>query len=282
LLELKNIIQILKNIRINFRSRNNTYIKYHLEFYTYLGEMNGDEKLLNKLWCLKSIFTIQNKYVESFVKLKNKQYYPAWCLLGEVEGIYNSLRKVYYSESDEFFINFIYTYTKKFQKFFPYNLFYSPEFHVKKYRCNICGKPYTFKKNCEHEVGKLYDGKMCSKVIEDCEITSISIVDNPVQKYSVLFLEDKDHYNYDLIKSHISNLDSPFHEWDLEICEKLEPHSSFKDIDEKDDCPCKSGKSYEDCCLKKEGVLMPYYNVNYKMVPSSGKFENYVKFKNAL
>lgn len=251
MLELKNIIQALKNIRINFRSRNNTYIKYHLEFYTYMGEMSGDEKLLNKLWCLKSIFTIQNKYVESFLKMKNEQYYSAWCLLGEIEGIYNSLRNVYYSESDEFFINFIYSYTKKFQKFFPYKLFLSPEFHVKKYRCNICGKTYNFKKNCEHEVGKVYGGKWCCKIIEDCEITSISLVNNPVQKYSVLFLEDGDHYNYDLIKSHISNLDSPFHKWDLEICEKLEPHSSFKDMDKKDDCPCKSGKSYEDCCLKK-------------------------------
>ena len=65
-MELKNIIQALKNIRINFRSRNNTYIKYHIEFYTYMGEITDDEELLNKLWCLKSIFTIQNKYVESF------------------------------------------------------------------------------------------------------------------------------------------------------------------------------------------------------------------------
>ena len=280
MLELKNIIQILKNVRINYRNRNNSFINYHLEFYTYFGKITCDEKLLNKLWCLKAIFNIQKKYTESFLKMKNGQYYSAWCLLGEIEGIYNSLRRVYYSESDEFFINFIYDYTKKFQKFFPYTLFLSPEFHVKKYRCNICGKTYTFRKNCEHEVGKVYNGKMCSKVIEDCKITSVSLVKNPVQKYSVLFLEDGDQYNYDLIKSHIANLDSPFHRWDLEICEKLEPHSSFMDIDKKDNCPCGSGKSYENCCLKNKGVLRPHFNVNYEMVPSSGKFENYVKFKN--
>ena len=89
-------------------------------------------------------------------------------------------------------------------------------------------------------------------------------------------------YNFDLIKSHISNLDSQFHEWDFEICEKLENHSSFKDINKKDKCPCNSGKTYENCCLKKEGVVMPYFNVTYEILPASGKFENYVKFKNAL
>ena len=273
---------MLKNIRINFRSRNNEYINYHLEFYTYFGKITENEKLLNQLWCLKSIFTIQNKYVESFLKMKNEEYYTAWCLLEEIERIYNSLRSIYYTESDKFFINFIYNYTKKFQKFFPYYLFLSPELLVKKYSCNICGKTYTFKKNCEHEVGKLYYGRMCGKVIEDCEIISVSLVKNPVQKYSVLFLEDGDQYNYDLIKSHIANLDSPFHRWDLEICEKLESHSSFKDIDKKDNCPCGSRKSYENCCLKKEGVVRPHFKVNYEMVPSSGKFENYVKFKNGL
>ena len=36
-----------------------------------------------------------------------------------------------------------------------------------------------------------------------------------------------------------------------EICEKLEPHSSFKDLNKNDNCPCKSGKSYKNCCLKK-------------------------------
>lgn len=195
MLSLEEIIKLLKNIRINFRNRNNVYIEYHLEFYTFFGETTNDEKLLNKLWCLKSIFIIQNKYSESFLQMKNKQYYSAWCLLGEIEGIYKSLQRIYYNEFDEYSINFIYRYTKKFQKFFPYPLFLSPEIHVKKYRCSICGKTYTFKKNCEHKVGKLYNGKMCHKVIEDCEMTSISFVKDPVQKYSVVFPEDDNHYN---------------------------------------------------------------------------------------
>lgn len=270
---------MLKNIKINFRHRNNNSISYYLDFYSYFAEIKKDEKLLNKLWCLKTIFGIQKKYIDAFLKLKNNLFYDGWFLLAEVEGKYNQLRKVYHSESDEYEVHFIYRYVKKFQKFFPYKVFLSPEIHVQRFKCNICGKSYKFRKNCNHKVGKLYNGKMCRKIIEEGQLTAISFVSNPVQKYFVVFKEGEDHYNYDLIKSHIANLDSPFHRWEYEIYNNLEPHSSFNDIDKADNCPCGSGKSYESCCLKKEGVIIPYFHVNYERKPLGREFKNYVKFK---
>ena len=50
--------------------------------------------------------------------------------------------------------------------------------------CSICGKeveasPFGFNMSCEHEVGKIYDGKYCGYVIDGVEYKEISFVNMP-------------------------------------------------------------------------------------------------------
>lgn len=163
---------------------------------------------------------------------------------------------------------------ERLQKFFPYGSFLSPTFIVNKFKCNICGKTYKLRKKCEHKVGEIYNGKMCTKswVAEDVEIPSISFVDNPVQKYRVCFIDGKD-YNYSLLENISSNLESPFHGWNYEESKKLQPHSRFNTLSKDDNCPCESGKTYGECCLKKEGVLRPHFQISYSVKPKNGYFE---------
>lgn len=45
--------------------------------------------------------------------------------------------------------------------------------------------------------------------------------------------------------------------------ENLIPHSEFEEFTKGDNCPCGSGKRYMECCLKKEGVLIPFILFGY-------------------
>ncbi|MDL2271319.1 SEC-C domain-containing protein, partial [Methanobrevibacter sp. OttesenSCG-928-I08] len=167
----------------------------------------------------------------------------------------------------------IISHVKKLQAMFPYKIFLSPGMIINKSKCNICGKTYTFQKNCNHKIGEIYNGELCTRIIEDIECVEISLVENPVQKYSVAFIKDKT-YNYGIIKYVISNLISPFHAWNYTLSKKLQPHSRFKNISHDEKCPCESGKIYKNCCLNKKGVLRPHYQIYYSVEPKNEFLED--------
>ena len=208
-MDLNNIYSILKNFQTYYSQINYNLINDYIHFYNYKAAIEDDEDLLNRLWCIKNIFFIKIEYVKAFSKLKQDKFHEAWCRFANVENRYKILMNFYNHDEDEFNINFIYEYTKKFQKFFPYKTFSSPEFLVKKFKCSICGKTYNIKPKCDHKVGRLYHGRLCSKVCLDMDIISVSLVKNPADKCTVVFPEEGDIYNYALIKSLSCNLSSP-------------------------------------------------------------------------
>lgn len=277
-MNLDEICLILKGFRLNYSQLDYKLINDYIDFYEYKSYVEDNEYLLNKLWCIKNIFLIKMEYVEAFAKLKQDKFHSAWCSFANIESRYKILMNFYDRRLDEFDINFIYDYTRKFQKFFPYKLFSSPEFLVKKFKCSICGKTYKLKKKCNHKVGKLYHGKFCSKICLDMEMLGVALVEKPADKCTVVFTNDKDNYNYALIKSLSSNLNSPFDEWDYSVNKTLEPHSKFNNINKDEQCPCGSGEKYGDCCLKKDGVLMESFNVIYHVPSSNNKFVKYSEY----
>jgi len=148
---------------------------------------------------------------------------------------------------------------------FPYKLFFSPEIIEHEKKCNICGKIISIRNPCGHEVGEIYNGEMCIRIVTKAEFISISLVESPLQKYSVPFMTDPktgktvDHYDYSLLENLLKILKSPFDEWDYKKTTKMYPHSKFKHIGRNENCPCGSGKKYKQCCLKREGVTLPHY-----------------------
>ena len=50
---------------------------------------------------------------------------------------------------------------------------------IKKAECSICGRDYVKDIKCEHESGKIYDGKICLVIAKDCIIDHVSLVKNP-------------------------------------------------------------------------------------------------------
>lgn len=71
--------------------------------------------------------------------------------------------------------------------------------------------------------------------------------------------ETNDLYDYSPIEYLMKLLNMPYDNWDLEIHYKSISHSSFKEYAKNDYCPCGSLITYQECCLKNEGVKTTEY-----------------------
>lgn len=235
----------------------------------------GDQETAKLIWCYAQILTVQNNYLSAFHKIKEVRYYDAWCLLERVEIELASLTRHFQSApmTDEYKIRFIEKHAKNFQSLFPYSLFLSPAFlHLEKV-CSTCGKPISIRNPCGHKVGEIYDGEMCHRIITKSDVLETSLVTTPVQKYSVPFMVDpetgqqRDHYDYTLVKYVRDGLRDPFDSWDLLWTKKRHPHSHFKHVGRNEACPCESGKKYKECCLRQPGVLRPHAQILFSVPP---------------
>lgn len=234
---------------------------------------NNDHDKAKYVWCLETILSVQKKYIDSFFKMKNGKFYEAWCLLERVEINLNSLHKHYLpKDNDRYKIQFIEKHSKQFQELFPYKLFVSPAILYLEKRCSICKRQISIRNPCGHIKGEIYNGEMCLHEITQAELLELSIVDNPVQKYSVLGLDGDDsdeefNYDYSLVEYVIKGLVHPFDSWNYQRTKISHPHSLFSHMDKDDDCPCGSGLPYKDCCLHKNGVLRPHIVFNFSVKP---------------
>ena len=235
-----------------------------------------DQETAKKAWCYETIHRIQKNYLAAFRAMKEGDFYDAWCLLERVEIDINSLSKHYvFSEDDPYKVLFIEKHTKQFQSLYPYRLFISPAFlHLEK-ECSICGSRISIRNPCGHKKGNIYNGEMCVHKITKADLLEISIVTNPVQKYSVLFLNDPesgeqvDHYDYSLVRYVVTGLRQPFDGWDIQKTRIRHPHSLFAHLSAMDDCPCGSGKLYGECCLQEpDGVLRPHIQILFHVKPN--------------
>jgi hypothetical protein len=155
-------------------------------------------------------------------------------------------------------------------------MFFSPEYIEHKKKCSICGRLVRPRTGCDHKLGDIYGGKMCFHIVTEADPISISLVENPVQKYSVAFPnhpttgEKGDFYNYSAVEYARSIIRDPFDQWSVERKTKLWPHSHFPDVKRNDACPCGSTKKYKKCCGPKESVLMPHFEFHLSTEAPSG------------
>jgi hypothetical protein len=227
----------------------------------------NDQELAKQIWCYEHILEIQNNYLSAFQKMKDGLYYDAWVLLERVEIDLHNLEPHFRQEykSDPFLINFIEKHSKQFQSIYPYKLFFSPAYLQLEKVCSICKRVVSIWNPCGHKKGDIYDGEMCVHRITKVELLEVSIVPNPVQKYSVLFTYESesekhvDQYDYGIVKYAIDGLRKPFDAWEVRWMRTRHPHNLFSHVSNEDDCPCGSGKKYKNCCLPNpRGVLRPH------------------------
>jgi hypothetical protein len=230
----------------------------------------GDQTLAKEIWCLEETLDAQAKYLEAFQQLKKADYYGAWCTLEQAELAIGFLRPHFQSEWATYKLDRIEEYVRKWQGLFPYKIFFSPEIVEIEKTCSICNKPVSLRNHCGHEVGEIYNGEMCCRIISKVEFLGTATVSSPVQKYSVPFIVDpktgqqRDHYNYTLVKYAAQRIEDPFLGWSCTWTKRRHPHSRYRHVGRNDKCPCESGKKYKHCCLKEEGVLRPHVEFDFQ------------------
>ena len=229
-----------------------------------------DEVRAKLFWCLQEVLRTQNLYLRAFNRLKEGEFYQAWCDFEQVEIGLHSLGRHLVDGWVDVRLDAIKKHTANWQSLFPYRMFLSPEM-VCRAECSVCGQAIQPRKPCGHVVGEIYAGEECHRVIKSIDaVLGIAMVSNPVQKYSVLFPNgsaENDTFRYEAVKYLIQALRGPFDDWDVERTTRRQPHGHFTGVGRNDLCPCESGKKYKKCCLPEVGVLRPHMHFTLAVPP---------------
>lgn len=245
----------------------------------------GDQTEAGLFWQCQTIATIQRDFLSAFSALKESRHYDAWCLFAHCEMALSGLLRHHNPQPDDpHRLHFIQTMVGRWQQLFPYRVFFSPEILKKKVVCSICGGVVAPRSRCPHAKGNVYDGEMCYHKVVEVDLLGISIVENPVQKYSVAFLaaedgsEKRDHYDYSNVQFVVDRLDSAFHGWEAKKTTRVLSRSDVAHLSGDAPCPCLSGKAFTDCCSSKEKITVPHLQINLYVSPSKPLPENELLF----
>lgn len=224
----------------------------------------GDQSLAKHVWCLEHTIEAQQLFLKAYDQLQVRAYFDAWCTLEQVELALGRLRPYCDGEWQQCRRAYMVKITVALQSLFPYKIFLSPELLEEEKVCSICEKPVSIRTPCGHKVGEVYDGEYCGRIIKKFSVLGTALVKDPVQKYSVPFLVDRetgktvDRYNYATVEYLVKRWPSPLHDWSVEWTKRLHPKSKFGAIRRNDKCPCESGKKYKRCCISLNGIMRPH------------------------
>jgi hypothetical protein len=276
----------LKNAKENWRNRDNSHLVNINEAITIAIE-NNDQRYLEKLNVTRSILLVQDFFFEAFLQIKEGLFYEGWCSLEKAESESESFRlSEKEKREDRYFTEFIREKIRAIQILYPYKIFGSPEFVTKK-KCSICDGVLSPRNPCGHIPGKIYDRKLCEVVIDDLEFISLSMVENPVQKYSVPFAKDEktgeefDHYDYSTVRYLFEKLTTPFDRWSFKKSRRLVRNYEIQKQSRNEKCICGSGKKYKKCCIDKERLEIPHIQFSFdKSLIKDGKMYDFQIFDN--
>ena len=233
------------------------------------------------LWIIEQIITIHKTFAEAFTLLRSNLFYEAWCALERIEIDLGSLKKHFPYDTSIYKLFFVEKAVRNIQVVYPYRLFGSTEMIKKEKKCSVCDKVVSIRNPCGHIVGEIYDGEQCHRVVTQVDFLGLALVENPFNKFSVMFLTDPktgvktDHYQYDTVKYLLSVISDPYENWDLEISKRYAPHSEYNKVGRNDSCPCGSTNKYKKCCLLKQGVEYLHYEFLVEHPKSGSLFLKY-------
>lgn len=220
----------------------------------------GLQEKAKEIWIYEQIIKVHLQFNHAFSLLKSKLYYEAWCQLEGAEIDLSFLKRHFLVTKETYKLKFIERTIQNMQVLFPYRLFASSEIVAKRKLCSTCKKEISIRNPCGHIVGEIYNGEMCSREVVEADVLGMALVENPVNKYSVMFLtneetkEKNDHYDYESVDYLMKLIEDPYESWNLELREILMPHTNFPNTKKNDACPCASGEDYEKCCMQNAGV----------------------------
>ena len=236
-------------------------------------QQRNDEQRSNACWFLEAVCETRGRFIDAIGAIRDEQYFEAWCELERVEiGLLTLLRNAFL-DTREFEIAELLDLIQSWQKTYPYKWFMSPEILHKSVQCSICLTEVNPWSDCNHEPGIVYNGTFCSHIVTDLEFLSVSIVEDPVQKYSAIHIRkdesgrDVEIYTYETVRFVIDRLASPFDRFWAKWVKVPHAHELFPNRTPAGPCPCESGRSYARCCMKRKGVLRPHLHIVFEKEP---------------
>lgn len=269
-------LEQIKNVLKNSHSvKNHEVLKTDLYILKKEAIAKKDEAKANEIWCLENINEIQLLFINAFNNLKKREYYEAWNDFSniDIKLIYFRKHQVYYT--DEYNLLYIEEYSRKFERLFPYRLFVSRETIIKKQKCSICNSEISIRKSCIHTLGELYMGEMCLRIIVEAQFIGAAIVEDPFDKYSVIFPQDLE-YNYGILEELLNRLETPYEKWDLTVTKRI--GERFINARRNALCPCGSGNKYKYCCKNTQKELINHYDIKLNQNRSNNPILRYKEF----
>lgn len=243
-----------------------------------LNDAQREEDVSNAdaLWFLETVAKARVGMVNAYHDIANGAYKKAWDQLEQIEiGVANLIDNPILP-LEPFQVRRLRDLVRSWQSLYPYRLFFSPEFLHKRVECSICGEDVGPWSSCNHCLGKVYCGKLCYHIVREVELLSISIVHDPVQKYSAIipYTDDgQDPLNYQRVSWVHARLSGPFAAWHTVETSKIFPHERFN-LSNDDICPCSSGMIYKSCCKPKSGIIIPHTEIHFSdEIPSNLSME---------
>ena len=224
-----------------------------------LAASENNQLTAKALWCLEQIGQIQDSFVDAFNSIRDGKYKEGWDGLERCENHLKSLDRHLTEEDGEFGLEHVRKHVEQFQELFPVKWGFSPGILYKEVRCSICDARIGLREGCEHRNGEIYSGEMCARVVKAAQILHVALVDNPAQKFSVIFPDEEKNDTLEKIQELSIQLETPWLGWSLTREDRRTHHPAFRGIGRNDRCPCGSEKKFKRCCSNKERVYPHFY-----------------------
>ena len=169
-----------------------------------------------------------------------------------------SLDRHFTENHGEFGIQHIRAHTTQLQELFNLKWGFSPGILFEEVHCSVCGEMRRLREDCGHINGEIYNGEICHDIVKKARLLHISLVDNPAQKYSVIWPDDVTQFM--VLKLLAGELLSPWDAWTFKKEIRRRHHPVFRNAKRDAPCPCRSNLNYRSCCMKKDTVpQFPHY-----------------------
>jgi hypothetical protein len=235
-----------------------------------------DADLANEAWLIKAFCDLHLYLLDAWQKNVETEFSEAWCIFERAEILLYSVQRNLFIADLATLADAILHRIRNWQELYPYGVFASPEFLIKKLECSVCGNVRSPWKFCGHEKGKVYSGELCYDIVKSMEVLGLGIVTNPVQKYSILQLDREQEGEEAYMRRHaqigyaMRMMPDAFACFDVVKMKKRWPHDAFPNLKSHEACHCKSGNSYGQCCENEDGVLMPHMDIRLHGRPKAG------------
>lgn len=210
------------------------------------------------IWVLENACRTHEKFVRAFDLLQEQSAMEAFRLLERIDvecaSVYSHLDR-----ADEYGLGIVKKSTKNWlSMLYPFWGF-SMGGKIRRASCSICGERIGLRSTCEHKLGEIYAGELCIRRIEDIELAEISLTPRPAWLI-VNNHEEKIHARAPMFAEIAARLETPYRMWNVRRVDSRSEHLKYK-VGRNVECPCGSGLKFKRCCLNKETVDDPHWEI---------------------